>query len=155
MGLGASERNVGGRSLPAYERGTMARKNRVTSATGTSGKVEISRGAIAAIAQDALTEAYGVVGMAPSGLRGNLAYYLRQADPQRGIEVEVKNEQITINLSVILEYGVRISEVAENIKELVKFAVERALAMNVVAVNVYVQGLHFSDEMVPDSTAGS
>ncbi len=133
-------------ALTNTQGGRMLRRSRVAATSGATGRVEISRGAIAAIAQDALTEAYGVVGMAPSGLRGNLAYYLRQADPQRGIEVEVNRDQITINLSVILEYGVRISEVAQNVKELVKFAVEQALEMKVVAVNVYVQGLHFSDD---------
>src|SRR5687768_17917790 len=123
----------------------MLRRGSGATTSGTTGKVEISRAAIASIAHGALMEAYGVVGMAPSGLRGNLAFYLGQDDPRRGIAVEVQNEQITITLSVILEYGVRISEVAQNVKELVKFAVERALGMPVAAVNIYVQGLHFSD----------
>src|SRR6476661_680409 len=122
----------------------MLRKGRIAAASGATGRVEISRAAIASIAQGALMQSYGVVGMAPSGLRGNLAYYLGQDDPRRGIEVEVKDEQITITLSVILEYGVRISEVAQNVMDAVKFSVERALGMQVVAVNVYVQGLHFS-----------
>ncbi|CAA9585770.1 MAG: FIG001802: Putative alkaline-shock protein [uncultured Thermomicrobiales bacterium] len=125
----------------------MLRRGRVATASGATGKVEISRAAIASIAHGALMESYGVVGMAPSGLRGNLAYYLRQDDPRRGIAVEVSDEQITITLSVILEYGVRISEVAQNVMGSVKFAVERALGMKVVAVNVYVQGLHFSDDV--------
>ena len=124
----------------------MLRRGGLATTSGATGKVEISRAAIASIAHSALMEAYGVVGMAPSGLRGNLAYYLGQDDPRRGIAVEVQDERITITLSVILEYGVRISEVAQNVKELVKFAVERALGMQVVAVNIYVQGLHFSEE---------
>ena len=110
----------------------MLRKGRVATASGGTGKVEISRAAIASIAHGALMESYGVVGMAPSGLRGNLAYYLGQDDPRRGIAVEVSDDQITITLSVILEYGVRISEVARNVRESVKFAVERALGMRVV-----------------------
>lgn len=125
----------------------MLRRGRVATASGVTGSVEISRAAIASIAQGALMQSYGVVGMAPSGLRSNLAYYLGQDDPRRGIDVEVKDEQITITLSVILEYGVRISEVAQNVMDAVKFSVERALGMNVVAVNVFVQGLHFSDDV--------
>ncbi len=126
----------------------MLRRGRGAATTGASGKVEISRTAIASIVHGAVAESYGVVGMAPKGLRGNLAYYLRQDDPRRGIEVEVGDEQITITLYVILEYGVRISEVAHNLMSSVTFAVERALGMSVGAVNVYVQGLHFSDEVV-------
>jgi uncharacterized alkaline shock family protein YloU len=124
----------------------MLRRGRVASTSGATGKVEISRAAIASIVHGAVMESYGVVGMAPSGLRGNIAYYLGQDDPRRGIAVEVEDDQITITLYVILEYGVRISEVAQNVMSSVKFAVERALGMKVRAVNVYVQGLHFSDD---------
>jgi uncharacterized alkaline shock family protein YloU len=106
----------------------MLRRGKVATTSVASGKVEISHAA-----------------MAPSGLRGNLAYYLRQDDPRRGIVVEMEGERIVITLYVILEYGVRISEVAQNVMALVKFAVERALGMSVAAVNVYVQGLHFSE----------
>ena len=49
----------------------------------------------------------------------------------------------TCTLSI--EYGVRISEVAQNIMESVKFAVEKALGLPVVQVNVHVQGLHVSN----------
>jgi uncharacterized alkaline shock family protein YloU len=122
----------------------MLRRGKGAATSGATGKVEISRGAIATLVQSAVLESYGVVGMASSGLRSDLARYLRQDDPRRGIEVEVDNDQITITLHVILEYGVRISEVAQNVMSSVKFAVERALGMNVRAVNIYVQGLHFS-----------
>jgi uncharacterized alkaline shock family protein YloU len=125
----------------------MLRRGKVAATTGATGKVEISRAAIASIVHGAVMESYGVVGMAPSGLRSNLAYYLGQDDPRRGIAVEVTEDQVTITLYVILEYGVRISEVANNVMASVKFAVERALGMKVRAVNVYVQGLHFSDDV--------
>ena len=124
----------------------MLRRGKVAATSGATGKVEISRAAIATIVQGAVLESYGVVGMAPSGLRSNLAQYLGQDDPRRGIEVEVADEQITVTLYVILEYGVRISEVAQNVMASVKFAVERALGMKVRAVNIYVQGLHFSGD---------
>lgn len=123
----------------------MLRRSKVATASEASGRVEISHAAIASLVHGAVMESYGVVGMAPSGLRGNLANYLRQSDPRRGIVVEVRDDQIIITLYVILEYGVRISEVAQNVMALVKFAVERALGMPVAAVNVYVQGLHFSE----------
>ena len=70
-----------------------------------------------------------------------------QDDPRRGIAVEVSGDQVDVTLYVILEYGVRISEVAANVQSAVKFAIEQALSMKVGAVNVYVQGLHFSDEV--------
>jgi uncharacterized alkaline shock family protein YloU len=46
---------------------------------------------------------------------------------------------------VVIEYGMRISAVANSIKNTVSFHVERALGVPVKAVNVYVQGLRFSE----------
>ena len=124
----------------------MLRRGKRATASGPTGKVEISRGAIATIVHDAVMESYGVVGMVPSTWRGSLARALGQSDPARGIEVEVHGGHIEITLYVVLEYGTRISEVAQNVMASVKFAVERALGMEVAAVNIYVQGLHFSDD---------
>jgi uncharacterized alkaline shock family protein YloU len=123
----------------------MLRREERARVTGPSGKIEISRGAIAALVHGAVMECYGVVGMAPSSLRRSIARRLGQDDPLRGIEIAVHEEHIEITLYVILEYGTRISEVANNVMATVKFAVERALGMEVAAVNVYVQGLHFSE----------
>ncbi len=124
----------------------MLGKGKVASTTSATGKVEISRSAIATIVQQAVMESYGVVEMVPTGIRGNLARVLRQDDPRRGISVEVAEEQVEVTLYVILEYGVRISEVVHNVQSAVKFAIEQTLSMKVGAVNVYVQGLNFSDE---------
>ena len=125
----------------------MLRRGDRATISGPSGKVEISETAIASLVQSAVLECYGVVGMAPNSLRGSIARRLGQDDPRRGIEIEVQGEHIEITLSVILEYGTRISEVAHNVQRTVKFAVERALGMDVAAVHVNVQGLHFSDEV--------
>ena len=124
----------------------MPRRDRGAAATGPSGKIEISRSAIAAIVRDAVRQSYGVVGMAPVSFSRSLTRYIRQDDPQRGIEIEVSGDQIVITLHVVLEYGLRISEVAHNLMDNVKFAVEHALGMPVRAVNVHVQALHFSPE---------
>jgi len=45
---------------------------------------------------------------------------------------------------VVFEYGLRISEIARNLIKDVKYAVEQALGLRVVEVNVYVQGLRVS-----------
>ena len=132
----------------------MLRRGDRATVSGPTGKVEISEGAIASLVRDAVLQCYGVVGMAPSSLRSSLARRLGQDDPRRGIEIEVEGEHIEITLSVILEYGTRISEVAQNVQRTVKYAVERALGMTVAAVHVHVQGLHFSDEEASRQASG-
>lgn len=109
------------------------------------GKIEISPIAIASIASQAVLECYGVVGMAPRTLRNELAEILLPGDShRRGVEVKLVENHIVIDLYVIIEYGVRVSEVAHNIMESVKFNVEKTLGVPVAEVNVHVQGLRVS-----------
>ena len=53
--------------------------------------------------------------------------------------------RVLIELYVVIEYGTRISEVARNIMSNVKFAVESALGVSVVQVNVNVQDIRVSE----------
>jgi uncharacterized alkaline shock family protein YloU len=110
------------------------------------GRIEVSPLAIATIAGRAVLGCYGVVGMSAKTLRDGLAVLLQRENPYRGVEVQfVDRYKIIIDLYVVVEYGVRISEVARNIMDAVKFAVEKALGLPVVQVNIHVQGLHVSD----------
>jgi uncharacterized alkaline shock family protein YloU len=110
------------------------------------GKIEVAPRAIATIAARAVGESYGVVGMAPHTLREGVAHVLHQRDAHRGVEVRIGNDAIAIDLYVILEYGTRIAEVARNVQEHVRYAVEHALGMPVAQVNVRVQGLRTHDK---------
>lgn len=110
------------------------------------GKIEVAPRAIATITARAVTQCYGVVGMAPRNFREGMAQVLRREDMHKGIEIRVRNEGIEITLSVIVEYGTRIAEVARNVQEQVRYAVENALGMPVTHVHVRVQGLRVSQE---------
>ena len=108
------------------------------------GKIEVSPQAIGTIAGRAVSECYGVVGIAGKRLRNGAAELLPADRYHQGIEVQFSNEQIIIDLYVVLEYGLRISDIAHNIMGSVKFAVEKMLGVPVVQVNVNVQGLRVS-----------
>lgn len=110
------------------------------------GKIEVSPRAIASIASEAVLRCYGVVGMSATTLRDGIAEILQVDSYHRGVEVKVDDTKITIDLYVVIEYGTRISEVAHNVMESVKFGVERALNMPVAEVNVHVQGLRISSD---------
>lgn len=108
------------------------------------GRVEVAPSAIAGLAGAAVLECYGVVGLAHPSLRSGLAEVLQRERYRRGVRVRVIEQRIVIDLYVVLEYGVRISEVAHNIMENVKFRVEKALGVPIEEVNVHVQGLRVS-----------
>ncbi len=110
------------------------------------GKVEVSPEAIATIASQAVMEkTYGVVGLAARRLRNGRAEMLRPEQYREGIQIRFDQDQIILDLYVIIEYGIRISEVAHNIMSTVKFEVERHLGRSVAEVNVNVQGLRQSE----------
>lgn len=120
-------------------------ENNTTQQEGTLGVIDISTTAVTTIASQAINQCYGVVGMANKNLANGIANLLSR-DSKRGIDVAIEEGVITIDVYVIVEYGVRIRAVAESIQHTVKFHVEKALNMPVNAVNVYVQGLRMGKE---------
>ncbi len=109
-----------------------------------TGKIEVSPRAISHLASRAAQRSYGVVGLAARNARPGWAELLRREEVYKGVDVEIKEGQIVIDLYVVIEYGTRISEVARNIMSNAKFAVEAALGVPVVQVNVNVQDIRVS-----------
>jgi len=118
------------------------------SAGAGDGRIEISPRAIAHLASRATQRSYGVVGLLPRHARPGWVELLRGEEGYRGVEVKFSEERVVIELYVVIEYGTRISEVARNIMSGVKFAVESALGVPVVQVNVNVQDIRVSDHKV-------
>jgi uncharacterized alkaline shock family protein YloU len=109
------------------------------------GKIEVTPTAIASLASQAVLECYGVVGMATKDLASGIVEILQPASHRRGVEVHIDENEIVIDLYVVIEYGTRIAVVARNIQSAVKYTVEKALSVPVVAVNVHVQDLRVTD----------
>ena len=64
----------------------------------------------------------------------------------KGVKVEVGEAQAAVDLFVVVDFGVRIPDVAYHIQENVKRAIETMTGLQVVEVNVHVQGVHFHQE---------
>src|SRR6266487_1754609 len=105
------------------------------------GRIEVFPAVVGAIAGHAALECYGIKGMAARGLRDGVALLLRE-NLHRGVEVREVDSQLAIDVYVVVQYGVRITEVAHNLKSAVRFEVERATGVPVGEVNVFVQGVH-------------
>jgi uncharacterized alkaline shock family protein YloU len=105
------------------------------------GKIEVMPNAIHSIAVQAISECYGVVGIASPRLRNGEVVLLKPEQSNQGVQVKHVNDQLVIEVYVALEYGLRISEIAHNIMSGVKFSAERMLGVPVAQVNVNVQGL--------------
>lgn len=77
------------------------------------------------------------------GIAGGIAEVLGRRNLSKGIKVEVGTEDAKIDIYVVVDYGVRIPDVAWDIQESVKNAVETMTGLKVNYVNVHVQGVHF------------
>lgn len=109
------------------------------------GSIRIADEVVKVIAGLATIEVKGVAGMS-GGLVGGIAEMLGRKNLSKGIKVEVGEREAAVDIYAIMEYGVRIPDVAAKIQEGVKDAIEKMTGLSVVEVNVNVQGVAFASE---------
>ena len=117
-----------------------------------TGKVNISDDVVAAIAGIAAGEIDGVAGMS-GGVVGGIAEKLgAKKSPQKGVKVSVTAEGAVIDLLIVVDFGVRIPELAWEVQENVKNSVETMTGINVLSVNVRIEGVRFEKEKISTQT---
>ena len=114
--------------------------------------VKISNDVIAIIAGVAASEVEGLVGMSPTGFTGGLSEMLGMKNLSKGIRVEVEKDEVTIDIAITVEYGVKLSEVGRKVQKSVKDGVENMTGLKVVGVNVNIQDVSFPKENVEKDT---
>lgn len=112
------------------------------------GTVKISDEVVAIIAGLATAEVKGIAGMS-GGLVGGIAEFVGKKSPAKGVKVEVGEKEVSVDVYVIVEFGVRIPEVAHEIQRNVKKAIESMTGLSVTETNVHIQGVSFP-EMVKE-----
>ncbi|MBC2580328.1 Asp23/Gls24 family envelope stress response protein [Clostridium sp. DJ247] len=105
------------------------------------GIVKISDEVVGVIAGLATTEIKGIVGMSASLVGGITQILSGKKNLSKGVKVTVGENSAAIDLYVVVEYGVRIPDVALEVQENVKKAVESMTGLNVSAVNIHVQNV--------------
>ena len=116
--------------------------------------IKIADDVVAVIAGIAVSEIPGVYGMA-GGFAGGITEVLSgKKNLSKGIKVEVGDKDTKIDVNIIVEYGVRIPDVAFEIQNRVKKAVEGMTGLKVVEVNVHIQGVktETASEVVEENT---
>lgn len=109
-------------------------------------EIKIADDVVAVIAGVAVSEVPGVAEMA-GGFAGGITEVLSgKKNLAKGIKVEVGEKDTKIDVNIIVEYGVRIPDVAFEIQNRVKKAVETMTGLNVVEVNVHVQGVNTEEK---------
>lgn len=107
--------------------------------------ISISPEVISKVAGITASKVPGIAGMSV-GLVGGIAEKLGQRDLTKGIKVQQVDDEITLDLNIIVEYGAKIPDVAEKLQDSVRRAVEETTGFNVTAVNIHVHGIQLPKE---------
>ena len=107
--------------------------------------VRISPEVIGIIAGIAAQEVDGITGMS-GGIVDGIAEKLGRRDFSKGIKVRLEGEAVSLDLSVIVDYGVRIMETAQKLKQKVRATVEEVTGLPVAAINIQVIGINLPKE---------
>ncbi|MEB3101442.1 Asp23/Gls24 family envelope stress response protein [Ferviditalea candida] len=119
------------------------------------GNIQIAPEVIEIIAGLATVEVPGVAGMS-GGIAGGIAELLGRKNLSKGVKVEVGQKEAAVDVSIVVEYGRRIPEVAAEIQKNVKNAIYSMTGLSVVEVNVHIHDVHFKEQDKPsveDETA--
>ncbi len=115
-----------------------------TMSTGL-GNVVIDNEVIAKYAGSAAVECFGVVGMAAVNVKDGIAKLLRKESLNRGVNITVVDNKITVDFHIIVSYGVSISAVADNLVSNVRYKIEEFSGLPVEKINIYVEGVRVID----------
>lgn len=105
------------------------------------GKVTIAKEVISKIAGLAAMECYGLVGMSSRNVQDGIADLLGWDNLSKGVDVEINDDKVKLELNIIVEYGTNIHEVAQNIIDRVNYTLEEKIGIKVEKIDVNVQGV--------------
>ena len=105
------------------------------------GRITISSDVVAQIVGHTVAECYGVVGMSGRGRVGRL---LARDRVTQGVTVGREGGRVTIALHVIVEYGLKLAEVAATVRSRVRYEVERLTGLEVASVEVHIRDVRRS-----------
>ena len=125
---------------------TIEEKETIEIAETNNEEIKISDDVVSVIAGKAVSEISGVAGMAGGFAGGISEVFSGKKNLAKGIKVDVEEKEVKIDVNIIVEYGVRIPDVAFEIQNRVKKAVETMTGLNVTNVNVHVQGVNIPEE---------
>ena len=109
--------------------------------TEVPGSVIVSDRAIADIVGWTVLECYGVVGMAATSLTQGVARLLTRDRLTQGVSVRRNGAGLSIDLYVVVEFGLNLADIAANVRSRVQYQVEKLTQMPVHSLQIHIQGV--------------
>jgi uncharacterized alkaline shock family protein YloU len=107
-----------------------------------NGCVNIDSGVFTDIVGTAASNCFGVKGMAARSVKDGVYHLLRKESVGKGVNVEFHGDDtITIDLHIMVDYGVNLTAVASSIISEVRYVVTKCTGTEVRAVNVHIDSM--------------
>jgi len=116
----------------------------MTTQSNQQGSIFILPQAIKTVARNAALQSYGVISLAPANPTETVSrFFKREADV--GVLVNAEEDGVSLEINLIIEYGLRIKTVTDSVADSVKYSVEKTMGIPVKKVDVHVRGLRISN----------
>ncbi len=126
-------------------------ENEVQNVNGT---ITFANEVVATIAGVTAVEIPGIAGMS-GGFKDGIVNLLGRKNLTKGVKVIIAENSVIVDFQIVVEYGVRVPEVAENMQKAVADAIITMTGLSIKAININVQGVKFADiGAVAELTAG-
>ena len=112
-----------------------------------NGTVSFATEVVATIAGLAATEVDGVASMiSPSSGLADMFSRKSNRNLTKGVRIDLEDNRVSVDVTITVDYGSPIPDVARNIQENVKKAIETMSGLDVKSVDVHVTGISFERE---------
>ncbi len=105
------------------------------------GTIFIDHDVISTIAGASAIECYGLVGMTSKSTADGIVRLLKRENLNKGVKINIEENEIIVDLFVVVQFGTKISVVANNIIDKVKYNVSNLSGIQVKKVNINVEGV--------------
>ena len=105
------------------------------------GLITISEDVLLKVAGYAALECYGIVATSSKRAKDGFVEWLGKENLTKGVQVNITDAGIDIDLFIIVEYGISIVEVCNIIKSQVCYKIENMTGAKVRRVNISVEGI--------------
>ena len=105
------------------------------------GTVLIDNEVIATYAGSVAVGCFGIVGMATVNMKDGLVHLLKKDYLSHGIDVRInKDNKIELDFHIIIVYGMSVLTITENLRQSVKYEVEKFTGLEIECINIFVEG---------------
>lgn len=109
------------------------------------GEVTIDNEVLAKVTGVTAVECYGIVGMAMVNVTSGIAKLLKGDSITKGISLKVEDNTILIELHIVIEYGVNIKAVTDNLISTLTYKLETFSGLDVGRINIFVEDVRVDE----------